>query len=359
MKLEKQLENNKLKQHLIGILVLISMILLSFTFDKLNIKNENSLMIFLTGVLIIVIETGSYLAGFITSIFCIFFYNYFFTAPYHSFLIYDINNIISLIIFFIVSFIAGIIASKMKQQIVLTSKLEKAQAEVEKEKERSILLRSISHDLRSPLTGIAGSSSFLADNYDSTSKEDAVALLRDMENDSQSLTRMIENLLNMTRIQEGMLAIQKKNEVLDDIISESVSRVVKKNCTHKVTIDSASEILVVPVDSRLMIQVFSNLIDNAIKHTPESSTITIKSVLSEDKKNAIVSVKDNGKGILSGMEEKIFDTFKTGISQGDKGRGLGLGLSICKTIVKAHGGIIKASNAKEGGAVFVIALPLK
>lgn len=220
------------------------------------------------------------------------------------------------------------------------------------------MLRSISHDLRSPLTGIAGSSSFLADNYDTTSKEDAVALLRDMENDAQSLTRMVENLLNMTRIQDGRLIIQKKNEVLDDLISESVSHVVKKDSTQKVTIDSTSEILIVPVDSRLIIQVFSNLIDNAIKYTPENSTIKIKTVLSANKKDAIITVSDNGNGIPQGMEEKIFDTFTTGISKGDRGRGLGLGLSICRTIIKAHGGTISETNAKEGGAVFTIILPL-
>ncbi len=334
------------------------MILLAFAFDRLNLRQENTLMIFLTGVLIIVVETGSYLYGFITSILCICIFNYFFVSPYYTFHISDISNVISLCIFFIVSLIAGMLATRLQQQIRLASQLEKTRSEVEQEKTRSILLRSISHDLRSPLTGIAGSSSFLAENYDTISKEDAVTLLQDMEKDARSLTRMIENLLNMTRIQDGRLVIKKEKEVLDDLISEAVSRVIKKDTLHKVIIDSDSEILLVPVDGRLMTQVFVNLLDNAVKHTPQGTVVTQRTVLSDDGKNAVVTIADNGPGIAADMIEKIFDSFVTGASPADTGRGLGLGLSICRTIVRAHGGTITAGTVPSGGTVFTIVLPL-
>jgi K+-sensing histidine kinase KdpD len=333
------------------------MMLLAVVFNRLRLRQENTLMAFLTGILVIVVETGSYLCGFITSILCVGVFNYFFVEPYYTFYINDINNVISLAIFFLVSIFAGMIASRLQQQIYLASQLEKTKAEIEKEKTRSMLLRSISHDLRSPLTGIAGSSSFLAEKYDTIPREDAVALLEDMEKDANSLIRMIENLLNMTRIQDGRLIIRKKQEVLDDLISDAVSRAVKKGSTHKVVLAPDSGILLVPVDGQLITQVFVNLLDNAVKYTPGGTLITIRTVLSDDSRNAVITVADNGPGIPSGSIDRIFENCVTG-AESDKGRGLGLGLPICRTIMEAHGGTIGVHNAPEGGAVFTLTLPL-
>jgi len=334
------------------------MMLLAFIFHFLNLRQENTLMIFLTGILIIVIETGSYLSGFITSVLCVGIFNYFFVEPYYTFYISDINNVISLIIFFIVSLFAGMLASRLQQQIYLVSQLEKTKAEIEKEKTRSMLLRSISHDLRSPLTGIAGSSSFLAENYDTISREDAVALLQDMEKDARSLTRMVENLLNMTRIQDGRLIIRKKKEVLDDLISDAVSHVIKKDNTRKVVLDPDSGILLVPVDGRLITQVFVNLLDNAVKYTPEHTVITIRAILSDDGKDAVITVADTGPGIPSDVIGRVFENYVTASSADSNGHGLGLGLPICRTIIEAHEGTISVHNASKGGAVFTIILPL-
>jgi K+-sensing histidine kinase KdpD len=333
------------------------MMLLAVVFDRLRLRQENTLMVFLTGILVIVVETGSYLCGFVTSVLCVGVFNYFFVEPYYTFYISDINNVISLAIFFIVSIFAGMIASRLQQQIYLTSQLEKTKAEIEKEKTRSMLLRSISHDLRSPLTGIAGSSSFLAENYDTIPREDAVALLEDMEKDATSLIRMVENLLNMTRIQDGRLVIRKKQEVLDDLISDAVSRAVKKGSMHKVVLTPDSGILLVPVDGQLITQVFVNLLDNAVKYTPGGTTITVRTVLSEDEGSAVITVSDNGPGISAGGIDHIFENYANRTNS-DRGRGLGLGLPICRTIMEAHGGTISVHNAPEGGAVFTLTLPL-
>ena len=334
-----------------------AMMLLAVVFDKLKLRQENTLMVFLTGILVIVVETGSYLCGFVASVLCVGVFNYFFVEPYYTFYISDINTVISLAIFFIVSIFAGMIASRLQQQIYLTSQLEKTKAEIEKEKTRSMLLRSISHDLRSPLTGIAGSSSFLAENYDTIPREDAVALLEDMEKDATSLIRMVENLLNMTRIQDGRLVIRKKQEVLDDLISDAVSRAVKKGSTHKVVLTPDSGILLVPVDGQLITQVFVNLLDNAVKYTPGGTTITVRTVLSEDDGSAVITVADNGPGISAGGIDHIFENYANRTNS-DRGRGLGLGLPICRTIMEAHGGTISVHNAPEGGAVFTLTLPL-
>lgn len=375
MELKKLAQSVNFKRFLKSLYVFIPTLILSFSFFQLRFREETILMIFLIGVLIVVVETGSYFYGFFTSIVYIFTYNFFFTEPYHTLKIYDLNNVISLIIFFFVSLIAGMLASRLQQQIKLTSQLEKAKADIENEKNKSMLLRSISHDLRSPLTGIAGSSSFLAENFDTVSKEDAVMLLHDMENDARSLTNMIENLLNMTRIQDGRLVLKKQKEVLDDLISLGINRVYKKDSLHKVVIDEDSQVLVCPVDGRLIVQVISNIVDNALKYTPEGSVIKIKTIIIEenhqkngdfenqtknDKKNqksAVITINDNGNGIPEEMHEKIFETFYTSSSKSDSTRGLGLGLSICKTIIKAHDGSLKVSTNQDGGACFTIILP--
>jgi Osmosensitive K+ channel histidine kinase len=337
--------------------IFVVMMLLAVVFNRLRLRQENTLMVFLTGILVIVVETGSYLCGFVTSVLCVGVFNYFFVEPYYTFYISDINNVISLAIFFLVSIFAGMIASRLQQQIYLTSQLEKTKAEIEKEKTRSMLLRSISHDLRSPLTGIAGSSSFLAENYDTIPREDAVALLEDMEKDANSLIRMVENLLNMTRIRDGRLVIRKKSEVLDDLVSDAVSRTVKKGSTHKVVLSPDSGILLVPVDGQLITQVFVNLLDNAVKYTPDGTLITIRTVLSDDGRNAVITVADNGPGIPAGSIDRVFENYVTG-AESDKGRGLGLGLPICRTIMEAHGGTIGVHNEPEGGAFFTLTLPL-
>lgn len=335
----------------------ICMMLFAAVFHMLKIRQENTLMVFLTGILVIVVETGSYFCGFVTSILCVGVFNYFFVEPYYTFYINDVNNVISLVIFFIVSLFAGMLASRQQQQIYLAAQLEKTKAEIEKEKTRSMLLRSISHDLRSPLTGIAGSSSFLAENYDTIPSEDAVALLQDMEKDARSLTRMVENLLNMTRIQDGRLVIKKEKEILDDLVADAVSRVIKKDNTRKVVLDPNSEILLVPVDGRLISQVFVNLLDNAVKYTPEHTIITVRTVMSNDGKNAVITVADNGPGIPADIIDHVFENCVTN-STADSGHGLRLGLPICRTIVGAHGGTITVHNVPEGGTVFTIALPL-
>lgn len=390
MQLKKYLNkfNFDIKNFLKAFVVLIVSFLLSYSFFQLGFKNETILMVFLTGVLIIVIETHSYLAGFVSSVIYVFTYNFFFTKPFHTFKIEDVTNIISLVIFFIVCVIAGVLTSKLQKQMKLSVELEKANAQIEKEKTKSMLLRSISHDLRTPLTSIAGSSNFLSENYDKVSKEDAIELLQDVEKNARSLTDMIENLLNMTRIQDGRLIIEKNNEVLDDLISNAIERVCKKNyCVsgenktqnNRIIIEETSQILVCQVDGRLITQVFSNIIDNAFKHNDENVKVKIKVDLLKydcddgnvkDKfetlglnKNlnyASIKIKDNGKGIPNELTEKIFDTFFTiqkDNSSTDSTRGLGLGLSICKTIINSHGGKIFVYNNKTGGACFEILLP--
>ena len=220
------------------------------------------------------------------------------------------------------------------------------------------MLANMAHDLRTPLTGIAGSSNFLYDNYGSLDEETAKSMLNDICTDAEWLNSMVENLLNMTRIQEGRLDIQKKKEVVDDLISGAVTLVSKRLGDHRLKTVTPHDIVLLPVDARLFTQVLVNLIDNAIRHSGNDTTITVSARVMG---NFITfKVSDNGSGIPEERLDKIFDNFfTTAYENGDKQRGVGLGLTICKAIVEAHGGHIKAVNNEGGGTTFQVDMPME
>ena len=233
---------------------------------------------------------------------------------------------------------------------------EEKNINIEREKLKTSLLRGISHDLRTPLTGIAGGAGFLSLNFSEIDKDTACSILKDIENDAIWLSEMVENLLNMTKIQDGKLTITKKKEVVDDIISEAVSKVIKRKEEHKVIIHKTDDILLVPMEGKLIIQVLVNLLDNAFKHSNPHSIVTLDII--DEKKEVTFKVSDNDGGIKEEDLKRIFDNFYSANKEiSDKKRGIGLGLSICKAIVNAHGGEIKAFNNEEGGATFTFTLP--
>ena len=240
----------------------------------------------------------------------------------------------------------------------LNEEKEDTKIQIEKERLKSTLLRSISHDLRTPLTGIAGISNFLYDNYNGLDEETAKSMLNDICTDAEWLNSMVENLLNMTRIQEGRLEIQKKKEVVDDLISSAVTLVSKRLGDHQLKTSTPHDIVLLPVDARLFTQVLVNLIDNAIRHSGKDTTITVSAKVNGS--FLVFKVSDNGIGVPQERLDQIFDNFfTTAYENGDKQRGVGLGLTICKAIVEAHGGRITAFNNDKGGATFQIDMPME
>ena len=239
---------------------------------------------------------------------------------------------------------------------MMASLEEENRLQIEKEKLRSSLLRSISHDLRTPLTGIAGGADLLLSNINEIDQETMKSVLTDIASDASWLSNMVENLLNMTRLQDGRLTIKKKNEVVDDIIGETVSKVQKQKNKHKLIVEKPEEVMLVPMDAQLIIQVLFNLIDNAFKHTREDSCIRVSAY--REGQCAIFEVSDNGGGIKPESLGKVFDNFYSAEDgHSDRRLGMGLGLSICKSIVEAHNGKITAENNTIGGATFKVTLP--
>ena len=241
---------------------------------------------------------------------------------------------------------------------LLSREKENTRIQVERERLKSTLLRSISHDLRTPLTGITGSAGFLLDNLGIMDEARIKSMLKDICSDSEWLSTMVENLLNLTRIQEGRLDINKKKEVVDDLVASAVRLVSNRVGNHTLKMETPEDILLVSVDGRLFIQVLVNLLDNAFRHSGTGTTVTLR--VKQDGNCLKFVVSDNGIGIPNDKIDKIFDNFfTTAYENGDKQRGVGLGLTICKAMVEAQGGTIRAFNSPQGGAVFEVSMPME
>jgi len=226
----------------------------------------------------------------------------------------------------------------------------------EQEKLRANLLRTISHDLRTPLTSISGNADNLLANDEVFDIETRRQIYADIREDSEWLISLVENLLSVSRMGDGKSDIRMSAEVVSDVIDEAVRRTEKNASEHKLTVKGSDGILLARMDARLIVQVLINLIDNAIKYTPSGSEIEISAV---EKDNEIaITVADNGHGIADEIKSRVFDMFYTGAEKiADSRRSLGLGLALCKSIVNAHGGEITVTDNKPHGAVFTFTLP--
>lgn len=236
---------------------------------------------------------------------------------------------------------------------------EKEQAALlaQKEQLRANLLRAISHDLRTPLTSISGNASNLLSNYKGLDDDMKMQMFTDIYDDSKWLISLVENLLSVTRIEEGRLNFNMTTEVVDEVIEEALRHIDRKKIEHDITVEYGNEILLAKMDAKLILQVIINIVDNAIKYTPIDSSIHIKA---ERKENWVsVSIADNGAGIPSDIKSRVFEMFFTGDKKiADGRRSLGLGLALCKSIINAHGGTLVLTDNKPHGCVFTFTLPL-
>lgn len=247
-------------------------------------------------------------------------------------------------------------ALALKNDIV-SNEREAARLIAKNEQLRANLLRSISHDLRTPLTSISGNAGILLTSEERIGKEKRKQLYADIYNDSHWLINLVENLLSMTRIEEGATKLSLTTELLDDIISEAYRHVEKRSGGHTIQVEHSDSFIFVKVDAWLIVQVIVNLIDNAIKYTPEDSHIVLEA--KEHDGMAEVSISDNGEGIPDEAKKHIFDMFYTVDTNADSRRSLGLGLALCKSILLAHGGDIRVRDNVPQGTVFTFTLPVE
>ena len=305
--------------------------------------------VFILAVLLISRFTSGYLFGLVASLLGVICVNYIFTYPYLSLNFTLSGYPLSFLAFFMVSIITSTLTTQAKEQ-------ERLRTENEKEKMRANLLRSVSHDIRTPLTSIVGATSTILENPTLAPSEQR-ELLSDVRSDAQWLIQVVENLLSITRIGNDQAKLQKEPEAAEEVLGEAVRKFRKRYPDIKVEVQAPQELLLVPMDPILIEQVLSNLLENAVLHGETTERICLAVRREGDK--ACFSVTDDGQGIAPEVLPRLFDgTLKhSETPTGDGKRNMGLGLSVCMAIVRAHGGTLDARNLARG-AEFTFRLPL-
>ena len=240
----------------------------------------------------------------------------------------------------------------------LRAEKQAVEMETQRERLRSNLLRAISHDLRTPLTSISGNAMILMEKNITLKEKERQEMYNAIYDDSMWLVNLTENLLSITRIENGTMELQIEAELLDEVFREALSHVDHKSSQHNISVELEDDLLMARMDVRLIVQVIINIVNNAIKYTPEGSHI----ILSAEKQENMVCIRisDDGPGISDEAKKHLFDMFYTaGIGKPDSRRGLGLGLSLCKSIIDAHGGTISVTDNDPHGAIFYFTLPLE
>mgnify|MGYP000211374020 FL=1 len=234
---------------------------------------------------------------------------------------------------------------------------EEAAVLAKNEQLRANLLRSISHDLRTPLTSISGNADTLLHSYDVLDEQTRKQIFTDIYDDAQWLTGLVENLLSITKIVDGSVKLHLSDQVVDDIISEALRHIDRRAAEHHIAVDCGDVLLLARMDAGLIMQVLINLVNNAVKYTPVGSNIRITAIPRENM--AEICVSDNGPGIPNELKEHVFEMFFTGGNPiGDSRRSLGLGLTLCQTIVHAHHGEMTLKDNSPHGCIFSFTIPL-
>ena len=308
-------------------------------------------MIFVLGVFLVSWRTQGYGFGIVSSLISVLAVNWAFTYPYWAFDLISPECISSALVMLIVSTMTGALTTRLKQQ-------EKLKAEAETERMRGNLLRAVSHDLRTPLTSIYGSCSAIIENFDTLPAEKQLLLLKDMQSDAQWLNRMVENLLSVTRVDADKVRLSKHGVVLEELIDALLVKFHKHYPDKKVQLEIPEEFISIPMDPVLIEQVLMNLLENAVFHAHGMRNLRLRVELKNN--HAVFYVEDDGCGIPEEKMEHLFTGLPGREKPADSTRSnMGIGLSVCRTIIKAHGGELKAGNRPEGGAVFSFALEME
>ncbi len=333
-----------LKNIIIFLVALGLALVLSIQFQVWN-EEEHITTIFVFAVFFISLLTDGYVYGIIASIVGMFATNFIFTYPYFRFDFIDTLNLISTVIMVAISMITSLLATKIKRH-------EAIKAENDLERMRANLLRAVSHDLRTPLTAIYSASTMLKENKAVLNEQQQAQMLANIQEDAQWLIRMVENLLSVTRIDNNTMKIHKVPTILDELIDSVVSKFSAQYPDQNINVSIPDEIVVIPMDTMLVEQVLRNLLENAVFHAKGMTELLLRVYTLSNQ--VIFEIVDNGCGIDENKLKHLFTgchEVQKDTSQGNR-RYAGIGLSICATIINAHGGTITAENRKTGGALF-------
>lgn len=309
-------------------------------------------MIFVLGIFLIALRTQGYFWGVTASLASVLAVNYAFTFPYYAIDLISPTCVFSAVVMLIVSIATSTLTTQIKVQ-------EKIKAEIEKERMRANLMRAVSHDLRTPLTSIYGSSSTVLENFEVLSRDQQRKLIREVRDDALWLIRMVENLLSVTRIDEGKVRLNTQPAVLEELVDNILVK-FRKHCPDvSVEQELPEDFITIPMDAVLIQQVLINLLENAVDHAQGMTRLLLRVEILGNQ--AQFSVTDNGCGIAPDRMKNLFTGY---IGREDSPvdgtrHNMGIGLSVCAAIIRAHGNEITAKNNPEGGATFSFCLDLE
>ena len=329
-------------------LVAVMCCLLLRSFDMHN-DTSYVAMIFLLDVFLTAYWTDGYLLGIIMAVVGMFSVDIIFTYPFWHISFTLTGFPLTFLVMMTISILTATVTSRAKQT-------EQVRREADREKMYADLLRAVSHDIRTPLTGIVGATNVLLEQDSGLTKEQRLQLLRSTNEDAQWLIRIAENLLSITRISSEEAKVKKEPEPAEEVIESAVAKTHKHYPEVDIRVHLPAELMMVPMDPLLMEQVLVNLMENAVIH---GETHHIDVTLSSEGNCAVFTVADDGRGIPQHLLPRLFDGSARSDRSSDGKRSMGIGLSVCRTIVLAHGGVIRGDNRQEGGAVFTVTLPMK
>jgi two-component system sensor histidine kinase KdpD len=339
-----KMPGNKIYPYLVSVGLVLIMTLLG-EFVKSKLEPTNIVMFYLLAVVIVAIRWGQGPA-IITSVLSVLAFDFFLVPPYLTLNVHDFEYLFTFAAFLAVGLIVSTLTSRVRAQII----------QHQTEKLHCALLNSISHDLKTPLVSITGALSAFLDNTSKLNEQQKNELLKTACDESERLNRIVNNILDMTRSESGVLRIAKKPCDLRDFIGACLEQLKDKIGSRNVKINISKDVPEVPIDFPYMLKAFLNVIDNALKYSPDNSTIEIEVFCAGEKVR--ISVRDYGYGIPKEDLERIFNKFYR-VQRAQNVMGTGLGLCISKNIIEAHGGHISAESVLGKGATFIIELLLE
>ncbi len=345
-------KHNQMRQGYLKSIVLVASTTLIGELIKRFLEPTNLVMLYLLIVVITALRWGRGPA-IVTSILGVLAFDFFLVPPYLTFAINDLEYLFTFVGLLIVGLIISELMIKTKKHDEKAQQLELLQVT---EKLQTALLNSVSHDLKTPLASIIGSISMLLQDAPSLDEETIKELLEDAYEESNRLNRIVSNLLDMTRLEAGAIKVSSKPCELRDVIGVSLQELKDKLGHRSIEIKISQDFPEISMDFSLIVKVFVNLIDNAVKYSPDETPIRIRAKIQE--RRGRIEIEDEGLGIRTEDLNRVFDKFFR-VAKPDQVSGLGLGLSICRGIIEAHHGQIWAeSSGAKKGATFVILLPI-
>ena len=337
-------------------IVSVSLYLISVVFclvlRNFDPNNDTSYvsMIFLLDVFLTALLTDGFFFSLTIAVFAVLSVDYIFTPPFWEVSFTLAGFPLTFLVMMTICVATGIVTSRAK-------KVSEMEREAEREKIHSNLLRAVSHDIRTPLTGIVGATNVLLEQDADLTPQQRRELLQNANEEAQWLIHIVENLLSITRIGAGEDArVTKTPEAAEEVIEGAVGKFRRSYPQIDVRVDLPEDFFLVPMDPLLIQQVMTNLLENAAVHGVTTTRVVVS--LEKRGKWARFTVCDNGRGIPEGRLHNLFDGTQSA-QKGDSTRSMGIGLSVCKTVVAAQCGKIKGENIKGGGARFTVDLPLE